>query len=899
MNQESMSISSSGSDETRGYLNLANNIERNYSFDQRVVLKLVSENPDIFVIAQEVPYDISQKMNQTYLNENQPIIGAGSFGTVFICWHMISKYLCAVKVHQRCQTEEILQQVNEYKIQTLLNKKFPNSSLALSDRVYIIQECVNYFTTYAGMELASATLSEYVSNADIEYNEFLSIYHSILQQILEMHSLRIAHRDIKLSNIMYTDQKGWVIADFGCAIFYKKQKEKQLIQGTKQYLPPNLRGLLKNNFSQIECEQNLFDNDIYAFLLSMLQIYKKGLSILQLQQMLDNESLLTKLPFEFQIHGKSYNYIKLNVLIGLNKVPLQQQFQQQQSERLKRQYEDNRANPDYIIELIIKQQKILRFSDAEIWQRYQLNTYENVPSLAQLYKTKSMEKVNQILQKYDVLQQVEFRQVEDKQLLEINSNTKQWQYNLIQMYYIRLGNVQQLYNASLEIQKYSQDYQISYRLSEIDCLIELNQLEEARQIVTELTDEQYMVDDISYLRLELYRSYLDKSWLETVSEISKILDKAFQHQITLLLLRISYNFTWIFLQYNYTLDNNHIQSKEFLSLELEFQKRLFHFGISSANPKEIIKQLEERGADKYGIRQILINLIQTINYSLTSEDKIQVEEFFETTIEYYKQRNLFQDWEIYYHYSIYCLKQQKFQKALSLINKAMQSVDQENGLYLLQVLFQQLSCEIYLVQSTKYQSTIQHILKVVNKIQSSQCRIYMIKRVVKMLYLIFMKGQYTPQIYFIIQQYLQSETNTEILFILNKLEWETILTYRHPQSLINLLNCKMLSLCENTDKNDVDTLKCFQNIAFVLRQQVKVDQSVEIQTIAINQSSKLIQNMIIFEDLFDFNQTETLNIENEIARLALLNKQLQQKQKTKEALKMMSSYTFNNYKSFA
>lgn len=38
-------------------------------------------------------------MNKGYLNENQPILGSGSFGTVFICWHLISNYLCAVKVH--------------------------------------------------------------------------------------------------------------------------------------------------------------------------------------------------------------------------------------------------------------------------------------------------------------------------------------------------------------------------------------------------------------------------------------------------------------------------------------------------------------------------------------------------------------------------------------------------------------------------------------------------------------------------------------------------------------------------------------------------------------------------------------------------------------------------------
>ncbi|CAD8207301.1 unnamed protein product [Paramecium pentaurelia] len=418
MSQENRTTRSSESDETQGYFDMANNNERFYSFEQRIALKLILENEETFILAQEVPYNISQIMNKRYLNENQPILGSGSFGTVFICWHLISKYLCAVKVHQRCQADEILQQVNEYKIQNLLNIKFPNSSLLLPDRVYVIQESINYFTTFAGMEIAYTTLDEYIAKVDIQYDEFISIYHQILQQILEMHSLRIAHRDIKLSNIMYTCQKGWLISDFGCAQFYENQKGKYSIQGTRQYLPPDLRNLLKYNFQQIECEQNLFDNDIYSFLLSMLKVYKKGSSIVQLQQMLDNDCLLQQMPNEFKIHGKSYNYIKLNVLRGMNKVPIQKQFEQEKDKLVNQIFEEKNQSSEYIIELVIKKLKLYHFSSTDIWHSYLLSPDDERNNEFNL-NIQTNQEVNQILQKYRDLLSNDFKQVEDNSLLEI------------------------------------------------------------------------------------------------------------------------------------------------------------------------------------------------------------------------------------------------------------------------------------------------------------------------------------------------------------------------------------------------------------------------------------------------------------------------------------------------
>ena len=73
-----------------------------------------------------------------------------------------------------------------------------------------------------------------------------------------MHSMHIAHRDIKPQNILYVIRKKWVLGDFGCATIYQNKKEVHKIAGTKSYLPKNIRNKVKYFFEDIEMEMDLF-----------------------------------------------------------------------------------------------------------------------------------------------------------------------------------------------------------------------------------------------------------------------------------------------------------------------------------------------------------------------------------------------------------------------------------------------------------------------------------------------------------------------------------------------------------------------------------------------------------------------------------------------------------------
>ena len=73
-----------------------------------------------------------------------------------------------------------------------------------------------------------------------------------------MHSLQIAHRDIKPQNILYLSRKKWVLGDFGCATIYQKRKGVHKIAGTRSYLPKNIRNKINQFFEDIEMEMDLF-----------------------------------------------------------------------------------------------------------------------------------------------------------------------------------------------------------------------------------------------------------------------------------------------------------------------------------------------------------------------------------------------------------------------------------------------------------------------------------------------------------------------------------------------------------------------------------------------------------------------------------------------------------------
>lgn len=68
------------------------------------------------------------------------------------------------------------------------------------------------------LELGLGSLKDYQKKINIfSPTEIDNIYNCIMDSIIKIHTLKIAHRDIKLDNIIKSKENGWVLADFGCS----------------------------------------------------------------------------------------------------------------------------------------------------------------------------------------------------------------------------------------------------------------------------------------------------------------------------------------------------------------------------------------------------------------------------------------------------------------------------------------------------------------------------------------------------------------------------------------------------------------------------------------------------------------------------------------------------------
>ncbi|CAD8116455.1 unnamed protein product [Paramecium primaurelia] len=133
------------------------------SLNYRKTIQIMKDHIQIFQIAQRAPFLMSLMIKQYQKNRQEiqhEFAGSGGYGQVFYAEHTFG-IPCVVKVQKIDNFEEFIQQLNEYKIQKVLNKIFPMNFVQLIDKVIILQENINTFTSYAGLEIALTTLDLY------------------------------------------------------------------------------------------------------------------------------------------------------------------------------------------------------------------------------------------------------------------------------------------------------------------------------------------------------------------------------------------------------------------------------------------------------------------------------------------------------------------------------------------------------------------------------------------------------------------------------------------------------------------------------------------------------------------------------------------------------------------
>ena len=205
------------------------------------------------------PYTIQTTINHninTYFNsphkENKnklsyyeigKIIGKGAYAVVKICKNKITQEKFAMKIYEKKNlNDSIKKKCVAKEIEILKKLNHPNiaklyDTIITEKYILLIQELVN------GISLREYYNTE-IRNQKIISEKKLKLLTIIFKQIFSafdyIHKKNIAHRDIKLENILLTKNNEIKIIDFGFGMYNPRNHLQKFFCGTPNYMAPEI-----------------------------------------------------------------------------------------------------------------------------------------------------------------------------------------------------------------------------------------------------------------------------------------------------------------------------------------------------------------------------------------------------------------------------------------------------------------------------------------------------------------------------------------------------------------------------------------------------------------------------------------------------------------------------------
>ncbi|KAH8045980.1 serine/threonine kinase [Aureococcus anophagefferens] len=145
------------------------------------------------------------------------VIGVGSFGTVRIAWHKLTGQKVAIKTYERSKMKDPQQWKRAF--ETMRG-------------AHLIMEF-----------LPGGNLCSYVkAKRKIAEPELQPLMLQLATALHHMHELNIVHRDIKLENILFLDEKRTIVRviDFGFSTRCAPDRRLRLFCGTPSYMAPEI-----------------------------------------------------------------------------------------------------------------------------------------------------------------------------------------------------------------------------------------------------------------------------------------------------------------------------------------------------------------------------------------------------------------------------------------------------------------------------------------------------------------------------------------------------------------------------------------------------------------------------------------------------------------------------------
>ncbi|CAD8122944.1 unnamed protein product [Paramecium sonneborni] len=474
----------------------------------RTIFSLLLKYSDVFVYNEQQQYN-NQKKGINYILENGLLLGKGSYGNVYSTINPNNNQRAALKVQEKCDFEQVIQQAQEFKIQKKIANKFPECIIQIQNQIVISQKYKNTYRMYAYLDHGLGNLKEYLIKlkkfSDLQFD---NLFNCILDSILKIHSLKIAHGDIKLENIINTQKNGWVLADFGCAIQYQTPYGNYPIVGTRVYLQKPQRTAFQNDLRRTKI--NLFKKDIFAFQLAMLQILYPDDNIFDLQQILDQQQKVH--PKIDWLYNKDYININQKFLSKkfIRCTLIQEPIETDDMIKMKLQ---NDFNLSFFYKNYQDQNSLPFNPDMNFWnqQFFNLVLYD---FFNEEDKLKKMMIMDSFIDKYS-------KSVSGEEIFEEISieDLSKFEYDL---YFDVLEKKGQKLLQLMLCQGYQaiqQEIDCNIKLQEAELLYTIGEMDQAKLIINSIQNELELENDELLLKFICLKSRLNNQWLSARDEI--------------------------------------------------------------------------------------------------------------------------------------------------------------------------------------------------------------------------------------------------------------------------------------------------------------------------------------------------------------------------------------------
>ena len=186
------------------------------------------------------PYNKKNKLEKYKIGN---ILGKGAYATVKLIINKLTNEKYAMKIYEKIKLNDNLKKKCVYKEIEIL-KKVNHKNIAklievihTETQILIIQEFIKGISLrdYYNKEIRHQKgISEHKSKI------FKKLFRQIFDAMNYLHCNYIAHRDIKLENILMTKEYEIKIIDFGFGMFNPENRTQYFFCGTPNYMPPEI-----------------------------------------------------------------------------------------------------------------------------------------------------------------------------------------------------------------------------------------------------------------------------------------------------------------------------------------------------------------------------------------------------------------------------------------------------------------------------------------------------------------------------------------------------------------------------------------------------------------------------------------------------------------------------------